>query len=389
MNHHYDLISKTDSLSSNILRIGNVLSFEDKFYEYNQTQAATDFFGPSFRATGLKERVTIEDFRAQVNATYSNNTIGDVGFNVNYTNFNYGYDRVVVLDTQTIPNRLKGTTIALGGNYQKQIGKFSLKGSLGTNISGDFNGNYLNAESSYTFNETSSAKFGILINSRAPNYNYLLYQSNYLNYNWFNDFNDVNTKQFVFNFQSDKLINIEADYTTISNYTYFTKNGQTERPPTKPFQFDETVNYARLKVSKDIKYGKFGLDNTIMYQNVIDGEQVLNVPELITRNTLYYNNHFFKKALFLQTGITFKYFTKYNMNAYDPLLAEFYVQNNQEFGGFPLLDFFINAKIRQTRIFLKAEHFNSHFTGYSYYAAPNNPYRDFTVRFGLVWNFFL
>ena len=53
------------------------------------------------------------------------------------------------------------------------------------------------------------------------------------------------------------------------------------------------------------------------------------------------------------------YFTKYNMNGYDPLLAEFYTQNDSEYGGFPRLDFFINAKVRQTRIFLMAEHFNS------------------------------
>ena len=93
--------------------------------------------------------------------------------------------------------------------------------------------------------------------------------------------------------------------------------------------------------------------------------------------------------MFLQTGIIFNYFTEYNMNGYDPLLAEFYTQNQQKLGGFPRLDFFINAKIRQTRIFLKAEHFNSAFTGYNYYSAPNQPFRDFAVRFGLVWNFFL
>jgi hypothetical protein len=93
--------------------------------------------------------------------------------------------------------------------------------------------------------------------------------------------------------------------------------------------------------------------------------------------------------MYLETGITFNYFTEYNMNAYDPLLAEFYTQNQTKLGGFPRMDFFVNAKIRQTRIYIKAEHFNSHFTGYEYFSAPNNPYRDFTVRFGLVWNFFL
>ena len=93
--------------------------------------------------------------------------------------------------------------------------------------------------------------------------------------------------------------------------------------------------------------------------------------------------------MYLQTGITFNYFTSYYMNAYNPLLAEFYVQTDREFGDFPRLDFFINAKIRQTRIYIKAEHFNAAFTGYDYFSAPNNPYRDFSVRFGVVWNFFL
>ena len=92
--------------------------------------------------------------------------------------------------------------------------------------------------------------------------------------------------------------------------------------------------------------------------------------------------------MYIQTGVTFKYFTSYNMNAYHPLLGEFYVQNEEEFGGFPLLDFFINARVKQTRIYLKAEHFNSLFSEPIYYAAPDYPYRDFVIRFGLVWNFF-
>jgi len=126
-----------------------------------------------------------------------------------------------------------------------------------------------------------------------------------------------------------------------------------------------------------------------MYQEVTDDEQSINVPQIITRNTLYYSNHFFKRALYLQTGVTFNYFTAYNMNAYDPVLSEFYTQNSTEIGSFPRFDFFVNAKIRQTRIYLKAEHFNSAWTGYNYYSAPNYPYSDFAVRFGLVWNFFL
>ena len=78
------------------------------------------------------------------------------------------------------------------------------------------------------------------------------------------------------------------------------------------------------------------------------------------------------------------------MNGYDPVLAEFYVQNSQEFGAFPLVDIFFNAKIRQTRIYVSYEHVNQLFNSTSnHYAAPGYPYRDGVIRFGLVWNFFL
>jgi hypothetical protein len=156
----------------------------------------------------------------------------------------------------------------------------------------------------------------------------------------------------------------------------------------RPFQEGSSINHLKVKYHKEFRLGKWAMDNTLMYQNVSQSSPVLNVPELVTRNSIYFSSDIFKKAMFLQTGITFTYFTGYNMDAYNPLLSGFYVQNREELGGFPMLDFFINAKVRQTRIYLKAEHFNSSFTGNTFYSAPNYPYRDFVIRFGLVWNFF-
>jgi hypothetical protein len=127
-----------------------------------------------------------------------------------------------------------------------------------------------------------------------------------------------------------------------------------------------------------------------MYQNVTNGEEVFRVPDFITRNSIYYSNYVFKKKpMYIQTGITFKYFTKYFSNSYNPLISEFHLQNQVEIGNFPLIDVFFNAKVRQTRIFFKAEHINSIFSPKDYYSAPNYPYRDFVIRFGLVWNFFI
>lgn len=389
LEHDYKLIRK-DSLSKNEIKLGHIISFEDKYFQYDQTSSLASFFGESFVSSNVKDRATLENFYNMVYVNYSNNIIGDLQFSVSNNNYNYGYDKIVVLDNTTIVNRLKGNIYSVGGKYRKQYKGFELDGSFGLNIAGDFDGNFINAQATFNLNDDIAASASLNHSSRAPNYNTLLYQSDYKSYNWQNGFNNTEIQQLSFNAKYKQLANITVDLNTITDYVYF-KNDENAvaTQEVRPFQNSGTITYLKAKFENEIKVGKFALNNTVLYQNVQDDNNSLNVPELTTRNTLYFSSQMFKKALFLQTGVTLNYFTKYYMNAYNPLLAEFYVQNAEEIGDFPRLDFFINAKIRQTRLFLKAEHFNSSFTGFDYFSAPGHPYRDFTVRFGVVWNFFL
>ena len=387
LDHTYHIIRKRDSLSKNKLSIGHIISFEDKYYEYNQTSANTAYFGTANVTTSLKDKTTLENFYNQFQLNYSNNIIGDLQFNITTNNYNYGYNKIAILNGNTITNRLKGDVFSAGGHYHKYYKGFELNGELGINVAGDFDGNFLKATASFKLNDDISASATLNHSSKAPNYNALLYQSSYENYIWQNNFNNIKTQQLAFKLKYKNWVDLTVDLNTINDYVYFAKDATSNQ--VQPFQNSPTITYLRAKLENEIKLGKFALNNTILYQNKQDANNVLNIPELTTRNTLYFSTHLFKKAMYLQTGVTLNYFTKYYMDAYNPLLAEFYVQTDREYGNFPRLDFFINAKIRQTRLYLKAEHFNSSFTGYNYYAAPNYPYRDFTVRFGLVWNFFL
>ena len=47
-------------------------------------------------------------------------------------------------------------------------------------------------------------------------------------------------------------------------------------------------------------------------------------------------HYFYKQVLNLIT------FTDFYMSSYDPLLSEFYVQNNKLIGNFPRIDFFMS-----------------------------------------------
>ncbi len=378
------------------LGIGHVFNYETKYYQFTQNNQ-NDYFGEAFVASTLSDKAILKTFYNQFSAEFYNATLGRLKGNLNIYNYNYYFNSTLIVNNESIARQIKGEEISLGANYQKQIGGFNLKGDFAYNLSGKLTGTILNVGASYKIADDIVFSAQLHSSSKMPNFNFLLYQSDYANYNWdnTNTFNKTSANSLNFNLDTKQFGNASVKITSLDNYSYFAVDpdqiiteGESESQFIKPYQETKAVNYLKVKYQKEFKYKGFALDNTIMYQTVAQSTNVLNVPQFTTRNSFYYSTDVFKKAMFLQTGVTFKYFTSYNMNSYNPLLGEFYIQNTEKLGGFPLLDFFINAKVQQTRIYLKAEHFNSSFSGFNYYSAPDYPYRDFIVRFGVVWNFF-
>lgn len=385
--HEYELFAQRDSTSYNVLKIGNAINYEDKFFEYRQLTPYSPY-GESYENAELLTKTKLEDFNASMYANLSSNLFGNITAFTKYTDYNYGYNTVIQLADELIPNRIKGNIVEVGAVYQKEYRGFELNGKAAININGDFDGNYVEGSAGYALDKDNKATASISIHSVAPNFNFLLYQNDYINYNWKTEFNNVKTQELKFQLQSKKLADVSISYTGIDDYAYFAIR-ENDSTPT-PQQFGDRVDYLKVKLEKQFEWKQFALMNTVMYQNAVRGSEVFNVPKIVTRQSLYYKDEWFKKALYLETGIGFKYFTKYNMNAYDPVLAEFYVQNGEEIGGFPLVDLFFNGKIRQTRIFFKWENFNHLFKkSNDFFSAPGYPYRDAVIRFGLVWDFFL
>ncbi|MEO9512688.1 MAG: putative porin [Flavobacteriaceae bacterium] len=399
LDHRLRLINyKKDSTSSTstTLTIGHEFNYESKRYDFVQS-AQNDAFGNDPFLVPIEDRARLKTMSNKVSAEFSNKILGSVSGNLALYNYNYFFNSMLITELGTIQNQLKGEEIVAGGEYNNSFGRLDLRGNISYTVSGALTGNSFNAAMDYKLNDNNSISGAIIATSRMPDFNFLLYQSEYRNFNWQNTdtFENQRTQSILFSFDSKKWGRIAAEYSNIDNYTYFEsiateeeiEAGQ-ETAFVQPFQETATINHLRVKYAKEFSLGRWALNNTVLYQNVTQDEQVLNVPQLVTRNTLYFSKDVFKKAMFLQTGVTFKYFTSYNMNAYNPLLGEFYIQDREELGGYPLLDFFINAKVKQTRIYLKVEHFNSLFSEPNFYAAPNYPYRDFVIRFGLVWNLF-
>jgi hypothetical protein len=384
--------------SDNSLYIAHQFNYEDKIFEYKQQTVVSTVgnqsvirFGDSYKTGGINDQTTYNKTYNKVGLVYDNATIGKFNFFVDDFFSNYFYNQILIKDDGIIPSFLSRRITSVGGQYDYQKNKWKGKVLFTRSLTNQslFN---LEGKIDYEFDDEVFFSFQYQNVNKLANDNYNLYQSSYINYNWSNSFKNEKINSLTANAILPWL-NITAQYTVIKDHLYFedasTKNQiANNQQIVAPAQFGGIINYLSVKANKELKFGKFALDNTVLYQTVNQSDFILNVPEFVTRNSFYFSQNMFKKALFFQTGVTLNYFTNYFANEYNPVIGEFFVQKQRKIGNYSNFDFFFNARIQRTRVYLTLEHFNAPFSGYNYFASPNYPYRDFMIRFGLVWNFF-
>lgn len=424
LNHEYR-IAKPDTTGVSKLAVNHEFNYFVKKWYFSQTDPDEDFFGAAQTEDEFTDRVELNVIQNKLQVNLQNQTLGKLGVFARHTYHNYGYDTVYATaqfdddDEITgyeiaVDDRLIGETLSLGANYKNTYKGFLLEGNAEATIIGDYSNQFFKGTAGYNYKDKFAAKFGYSIRSEAVSFNKQLYQSNYIDYIYENDFDNTLTNTFFGTINFEKDFWIEASLSFIHNYAYFEgvtpsvdenevddddeddddddddEDEDDEYVVSSAVQESGVIGLLKIKAYKEFALGNFRLANTLMFQHVeAETENLYNVPQFVTRNSFYYQNEVFKRAMFLQVGFNFKYFTNFYADGYDPLLSENYVQTSQKIGNYPQLDFFLNSKVRQTRIFFKLENLQSAFEQNEELVAPGYASRDFLIRFGLVWNFFL
>jgi len=376
--HPADSITRNDAY----LQVGHKIIHEREFYTFDQGQASA-FFGDSYNTKVQDSTYYFRTNNVLFTELKAPWVLGKIRLEANYSNFSYGYNSILYLTNSTIPRYLRGHNTALHAKWDAGFKTFGLTTEAGNVFEGKYKGSYLSGTLHYKLDSLLQLNATLLIKSESPSLNKLLYQSAYIDYNWRSNFENEQTRLLKFSVISEKLLDAEVSFTQKDFYTYFDENAT-------PMQYNDILSYLKINLHKEVKWRKWALDNTVMYQKVAQGSSVLRVPNWVAENTFYFSDDLFKnKPMYLQTGITVKYFTKYLANEFNPVINEFVLQNTTEIGNYPLVDYFVNARIQRTRVFFKLENISSLWKPGQYFVTPTQPYRDFTIRFGLVWNFFI
>jgi len=386
----YVLIDK-DSISDSSLELFSSIYLEEKKYKFQQS-SSDEFFGDSFVSQEINDKILLNSLNLQAGLIYNSDIFGKINLGLRYASDKYSLENYQIDQYIDNTQSINSKTTFITAEYLKTFSKIELNAKTENFIFGDNKSNMFSSSIMLQLKNNNSFTANYKLFSSVPNYNFLLHRSNYENYNWNNQFDNTITNSISLGLKLNEIIDLDVDLISVKKHIQFEKIvndlADSSEYSILPVQNNGNLDILKLQFSRKINFGKFSIDSNLLFQKSLS-DDIINLPQIVSRNTVYFSTDMFKKALFLQTGFGVKYFSKFYMNGYDPLLSELYIQNEKEIGEFPIIDFFINAKIQQTRLYFKFEHFNSSFTGYNYYSAPNYPYRDFSFRFGLVWNFFM
>jgi hypothetical protein len=214
-----------------------------------------------------------------------------------------------------------------------------------------------------------------------PDFIYSRFYGNH--FTWTNDFFSSTQTDVLANahllFSKNGEGDVSVGFHNYNNPIYFNENAL-------PEQLLSSVNAVSIHANF-LMGGRSLKARTNFTWNNLPSNSPIRLPEFILRESVYGNFHLFKKALQLQVGVDATWFSAFYGDAYNPNIAQFYLQNTKEIGNYVFLDAWLSIKVKPVRVFVKADHVNAGMFGRKYYLIPHHPQNDFALKFGLSWVF--
>jgi hypothetical protein len=180
-------------------------------------------------------------------------------------------------------------------------------------------------------------------------------------------------------------------FTRLNDYVYFLYNKNTGDPQTVlPVQSSGTQVIASPEVKLSLTMMRhLTLSGQGIYTKLLqNNDGAISVPEIFVNGQLAYANIFVHGNLDMQAGVDMHYQSGYYANGYDPVIQQFYRQQNFKVKAFPVVDVFFNMKVKKGRAFVKYNNLIQAFTRSGYITTPFYPGQRNVVDLGFELFFF-
>ena len=194
--------------------------------------------------------------------------------------------------------------------------------------------------------------------------------------------------------KGDRFLKIGLMYQRIDHLVYFardTTSGSADYSKIRPIQDAGYVDYIQPTLGFRTNWRWLYFENDLILTHILNNRPIIHMPGWFTMPKLYYQNNLFKKATLVQAGIELFLRESYYADYYAPQINQFYWQDKSLVNTFPILNVFVNAKIRQVRVFLKVSNIfgDMNFPNQTgYLDTPYYPGMRRSFQFGFIWKAF-
>lgn len=179
-------------------------------------------------------------------------------------------------------------------------------------------------------------------------------------------------------------------FSTFKNFIFFKQGDFGIDQKVVPVQSSGFQTLASPELSVSIT----PLKNTVLgfhgiYTRILENaDDALQVPELFVNAQLAYSNIWFGGNFDFQVGMDLHWKSAYFAYGYDPVIQQYYTQQQFQSPDFPILDVFLNAKIIRGRIFFKYNNIFKSFAKSGNIPTPFYPGMINVFDFGFDWSFY-
>ena len=330
-------------------RISHSISLEARSFTYQDNTPGT-YYKDTFRTPSSLDSLHYYDLRNKIswssilNRKNQQDSLHAFYYSLFMEHQWFRYDQVTYPDLQVVNAFMENVSLGASVSNKENVtsfhwlvaGNYFLAGENKTDYLGEI---FLHSPIGGFGNIEISGKMLL----KSPDFIYRRYFSNH--FVWENTFEKNSVKNISVQFLFPRYyVTIGVELTTMSNYIY---NDSTAHPE----QAQTETSVMKYYLNKNFRYGKIHFNNSIIGQKV-NNDEVLHLPSFIFTHSLFYESFFYKNALLLQSGFDLHFNSFYYADAFMQATGMFYWQNEKKTGGFPLIDFFINFRIKTARMFL-------------------------------------
>jgi hypothetical protein len=161
----------------------------------------------------------------------------------------------------------------------------------------------------------------------------------------------------------------------------------------EPRQVKKDVNIVTLDTDLELAFGahvRWHSELTAA-KTLGPSAEICSVPSFLINSKLYYTNTTTAGNGTFEAGIDVHWKSSYKADGYDPVTQQFYRQDTFTVYSYPIIDLFLDFRIRNFSAFLKFSHCNESWLPakpHGYFVTPLYPGQKKAFDIGINWSFF-